>query len=539
MRKATIVLLTLLWASSSWAHGPQLRGPFLTPGSVTETRLADLSVAEAKIQALAVTSGKLAANSVDEEKLVVGVVTTAKVATDAITNLNLLTDAASLLKVSGGVMTSDGTNIGIGTSTPLSTLEVAGNFAVSGASVYQGSITVNADVLIKSSLTITSSNSECVNIDGDTLVVDCLNNKVGIGRTNPLNTIHLDIDGGNVGITYTDRGSQEFTLGIQDGTTKFEIAGGSVLGTNVMLTIDSNGNTGINETSPNARLEVKAALADQFTLQISSQNGTEIMVVDRLGNVGIGIAPDVTAKLHILVSGSAKFGGDSFGTGLHIRAANVAVQNNGGHLVLETNDAQSADIGGMLGFGGNRTDGLQNSVVWATISGRKENSNSADVAGYLRFRTRPTGGSTTDRMRITSTGDVGIGQNAPSGRLEIKPSVSNAFTLVVSSQNGTAIMVVDRLGHIIATGADPVITSCGTTPSVSGSDRAGNVTIGTEVTTSCTVTFAEPYASTPSCTVTGDNTAVTYARTISATVLTIISSADMASDVVSYNCMGL
>lgn len=93
--------------------------------------------------------------------------------------------------------------------------------------------------------------------------------------------------------------------------------------------------------------------------------------------------------------------------------------------------------------------------------------------------------------------------------------------------------------HIKTTGADPVLTSCGTTPTVVGSDMAGNITIGTGTITSCIVTFAVAYAVAPACTIAGDNVAVTYARTISTTVLTILSSADMATDVVSYICVEL
>jgi len=95
-------------------------------------------------------------------------------------------------------------------------------------------------------------------------------------------------------------------------------------------------------------------------------------------------------------------------------------------------------------------------------------------------------------------------------------------------------------GHWSSTGADPTLSSCGTTPSVTGSDSAGKITIGTGTVTSCTVTFSGAYATNaPACTVSGDNTAVTYIATTSTTVLTITSSADMATDVVSYQCTGI
>ena len=96
-------------------------------------------------------------------------------------------------------------------------------------------------------------------------------------------------------------------------------------------------------------------------------------------------------------------------------------------------------------------------------------------------------------------------------------------------------------GNWISTGADPVVSACGTTPAIVGSNSAGKVTIGTGATTSCTVTFANSGYTTnaPACTVTGDTPAELYAATTTTTVLTITSSLDMASDVISYQCTGI
>ena len=94
-------------------------------------------------------------------------------------------------------------------------------------------------------------------------------------------------------------------------------------------------------------------------------------------------------------------------------------------------------------------------------------------------------------------------------------------------------------GPLLVAGSDPVLTAGGTSPTIVGADTAGQITIGTTVTTSCTATFAAAFTNAPSCIVTGDDAATSYAATTSTTVLTITSSADMDSDVINYFCTGL
>jgi len=65
----------------------------------------------------------------------------------------------------------------------------------------------------------------------------------------------------------------------------------------------------------------------------------------------------------------------------------------------------NANTGASLFFGFN--DGANNRDA-ANIKGLKENGTSGDYASYLSFATRPNGGSVTERMRITSGGNVEI-----------------------------------------------------------------------------------------------------------------------------------
>jgi hypothetical protein len=57
---------------------------------------------------------------------------------DAVTNAGLKSDAASLLKVSGGAMTSSGGSVGVGTITPGSKLDVAGTAQMTGFKLSTG-----------------------------------------------------------------------------------------------------------------------------------------------------------------------------------------------------------------------------------------------------------------------------------------------------------------------------------------------------------------------------------------------------------------
>jgi hypothetical protein len=53
------------------------------------------------------------------------------------------------------------------------------------------------------------------------------------------------------------------------------------------------------------------------------------------------------------------------------------------------------------------------SVVYASIFGGKENATDYNSAGYLALYTTPNGSTPTEKMRITSTGNVGIGTASP------------------------------------------------------------------------------------------------------------------------------
>lgn len=82
--------------------------------------------------------------------------------------------------------------------------------------------------------------------------------------------------------------------------------------------------------------------------------------------------------------------------------------------------------------------------------------------------------------------------------------------------------------------AAPVLTSCGTAPSIVGNDAVGKLTTGSAATT-CTVTFTTAYNVAPACIFApqGAATFPTYTTSTTAATFTV----DIASTVYNYICL--
>ena len=157
-----------------------------------------------------------------------------------------------------------------------------------------------------------------------------------------------------------------------------------------------------------------------------------------------------------------------------------------GTLSLATTDAQTANIGPSLVFGGTYIDSDPTKIAYAAITGRKQNSVSVNADGYLSFLTwRSTG--LTEAMRITSNGDVGVGTQTPlltaagRGNITINGSSQSVLTL------GTGGV---WKGYLYSNGTDTDLSSAAdlTFGPGGGGEKirftaAGDVGIGTDIPT--------------------------------------------------------
>lgn len=144
--------------------------------------------------------------------------------------------------------------------------------------------------------------------------------------------------------------------------------------------------------------------------------GTAKVTVDTTGRVGVGITAP-TGYMHLVAPTGAGFANlihlvksGGFGTGW------VDIQYTGGtfesFLCADTNTDPTAKIS-----------------CW------QDTWDGGNRPGSIRFYTRPSGGSVTERMRITSTGNVGIGVTTVNAPLQFPATLSSRKIVLYEVSN--------------------------------------------------------------------------------------------------------
>jgi hypothetical protein len=186
---------------------------------------------------------------------------------------------------------------------------------------------------------------------------------------------------------------------------------------------------------------------------------TQAMTLDASGNLGVGttspgVRLDVAGGLgRFIPSGGSANSPESGAGSLNVYGESSSISTRTGTLRLESFTDQNTDTGPTIAFSGRYITSNASSWTLAKIGGYKENNNSGGPAGYLSFATTVNAGSLVERFRISSVGAWGLsganygtsGQvltSQGSGSPPIWATAGSGLTLV-STTNVTSTTTID------------------------------------------------------------------------------------------------
>jgi uncharacterized membrane protein len=238
----------------------------------------------------------------------------------------------------------------------------------------------------------------------------------------------------------------------------------------------------------------------------------ERMRIDATGNVGIGTtSPGQLLSLYSATSAVLSVIGDAT-TSLTLDRASTDTSGP----VLGWRKRRGTTASPLAVVSGDATgtinyaayDGSALQLTSQIINGVETFTGVNDVSGFITFYTRPTGAAaaSTERMRITAAGNVGIGTTTPTQKLEVAGNIQlpNSGILAFYDAGGTSRNCLQFLsGELRLAGAGAGVTT--QTTYTSGSERmridsSGNVGIGT----SAPASIVDVYSATPTFNFRGD-----------------------------------
>lgn len=245
----------------------------------------------------------------------------------------------------------------------------------------------------------------------------------GVSKLNIADTLYV-VEGGNCGIGTADPDSVSQSPRLAVRHSGAGIATFDSTATNGGYLTIANSNTPLAYLGSSAQLissggtATDAALRSQGELIFATGGTSERMRIDAVGNCGIGTASPAT-KLDIY--------GEQYNS---FYPTMLRVIDNVTAFDTDNN-------GGGISFGGRYTSGGVVNFL-AGIQGVKENNTSGNYNAALRFLIRENGTSLfAEKMRLSASGNLGIGTNDPVSTLEIvnnnESTTQTNFTQALSS----------------------------------------------------------------------------------------------------------
>ncbi len=307
---------------------------------------------------------------------------------------------------------------------------------------------------------------------------------VGIGTTSPATKLAIvDTDGS---ITFGNSSSDEHKLSWNEGSIIVEADPANLNSSSSIqfkvdaserMRIDNSGNVGIGTTSPGALLNLQSTTSASLRIKNTTNNTPSVPHIELLNNNNEGLGITINRSG---VDSRAKFSADTA----------ISVETNGSER-LRIDSSGNVGIGAtpgndeqLLVHGGDNSIYVpiaRSDSKWITIhSGGTDPAIFCDTGGAIRFGHGSSRNAfSTERMRIDSSGNVGIGTTSPGGTLHV--DASGGATVRVSRISANA----SKYGQLEHDGTNTTLTSTDNLLfNVNSSERmridsSGNVGIGT------------------------------------------------------------
>ncbi|MDA7907086.1 tail fiber domain-containing protein [bacterium] len=343
----------------------------------------------------------------------------------------------------------NGGNVGIGTTSPIYKLDVAGevrannlfrttdgtNIGLFGSSVFASNVigigSSNAVPLV-----LGTGATERMRITSG--------GNVGIGTTSPdlSLTVKAGVDSrlGGIGWESND-GVHEWSIDANN-AGNFRI----YKGTTAVARFDSSGNFGIGTTSPDYKLDVEG----DISLVGSGENYAIMSPIAGGMQIAVGDPADVAIPL-------VTFDGDQK-VGIGTTSPGVKLQVNGGIRAVGTTSTTgqidaSPDFGAFRFYNGNTFRGGLGMGQWASVG------NNADIVQYLNNVNYYISNGATALVKVEAAGNVGIGTTSPGYKLTTysttaEGSGTDEFPIVAGKANAIGNFTgIGLSGYIGANGA--------------------------------------------------------------------------------------
>ena len=290
-------------------------------------------------------------------------------------------------------------------------------------------------------------------VDTNTLFVDSVGNKVGIGTTSPLTRLHVNHDlylgasseawsttaGKGLYLRYSLTGSQDGayiqSIDRRNTSLSYPLEFQASLYNFTVGNAIFDGNVGIGTDSPTSNLHVVGDVAISSNLVMD----TNTLFVDSVGNnVGIGTAD----PLNILHLSSDNTSLDASGSATFDKYSLIIHNTRGGG----SDDTE-------LGLCFNHYDTSYPSSARTPGAAITHERTDDWSKGKLHFKTKSANtqaGSCDTRMTIDESGNVGIGTDSPTSNLHVVGDVAISSNLAVD----TNTLFVDSVGNKVGIGTD-------------------------------------------------------------------------------------